>query len=117
MNELAIEYLTGMKKANKNIISNLHEIIQMCEKKIELSNLNENVYSDKEERTLYYYNNMQYICQKMLVETEISLININNEISCCWCCHEFVRDTIDIGPERTMDIVYCELCEYTKHTN
>lgn len=112
MNALAIDCLTSMKKANKRIISNLYEIIQICETKREFFNSHEHV--DNEERVMHYYNNMHYICQKMLEETEISLKQINDEISLCWCCHKFVRDTIDIGPERTMDIIYCEHCEYTK---
>lgn len=27
------------------------------------------------------------------------------------CKHQFVRDLIDIDPDRSMMIVYCELCE------
>jgi len=115
MNALAIDCLTCMKNANKRIIGNLHDIIQICETKREFFNLQQNVCNNNnEEKSMHYYNNMHYICQKMLEETELSLKQINHEISSCWCCHQFVRDTIDIGPEKTMDIIYCELCEYTK---
>jgi hypothetical protein len=27
------------------------------------------------------------------------------------CQHQFIRDLIDIDPDRSMTIVYCELCE------
>ena len=27
------------------------------------------------------------------------------------CEHQFVHDLIDIDPDRSMEIVYCELCE------
>ena len=31
----------------------------------------------------------------------------------CICVHEFVRDLIDITPDKSMEITYCILCEYT----
>ena len=33
------------------------------------------------------------------------------------CDHEFVRDLIDITPDKSMEITYCILCEYTLDTN
>jgi len=30
------------------------------------------------------------------------------------CDHEFVEDMIDITPERSENITYCKICEYTK---
>ena len=29
------------------------------------------------------------------------------------CCHVFVEDTIDISPDRSINIKYCSVCEYT----
>ena len=29
------------------------------------------------------------------------------------CVHEFVRDLIDITPDKSIEITYCILCEYT----
>lgn len=29
------------------------------------------------------------------------------------CAHEFVKDSIDISPERCQNITYCKICEYT----
>ena len=29
------------------------------------------------------------------------------------CNHQFVRDLIDITPDKSMEITYCILCEYT----
>jgi hypothetical protein len=31
-----------------------------------------------------------------------------------YCCHSFVRDSIDISPEKTIQIVYCKYCHVTK---
>ena len=30
------------------------------------------------------------------------------------CSHEFVTDMIDINPERSQNITFCRICEYTK---
>jgi len=31
------------------------------------------------------------------------------------CCeHYFIRDLIDITPDKSKEIIYCILCEYTK---
>jgi hypothetical protein len=29
------------------------------------------------------------------------------------CCHDFVEDTIDVSPDRSINIKYCSVCEYT----
>ena len=34
---------------------------------------------------------------------------INNDL----CSHKFINDTIDIHPEKSMNITYCKICEYT----
>ena len=30
------------------------------------------------------------------------------------CCHEMVRDELDVDPERSININYCIKCEYTE---
>jgi len=30
------------------------------------------------------------------------------------CEHQFIHDLIDIGPDKSLEITYCILCEYTK---
>lgn len=30
------------------------------------------------------------------------------------CVHEFITDTIDIDPDKSNNITYCKICEYTK---
>ena len=42
---------------------------------------------------------------------------INKDNNNCICVHEFVRDLIDITPDKSMEITYCILCEYTLDTN
>ena len=38
---------------------------------------------------------------------------INKDNNNCSCVHEFVRDLIDITPDKSMEITYCILCEFT----
>lgn len=38
---------------------------------------------------------------------------INKDNNKYKCDHEFVRDLIDITPDKSMEITYCILCEYT----
>ena len=50
-------------------------------------------------------------------EQEIEDINTlvqgaNNKMVSC-CQHDLVKDTIDIGCEKTKNITYCTICEYT----
>jgi hypothetical protein len=34
----------------------------------------------------------------------------------CECEHHFIRDLIDITPDHSKEIVYCEYCEYIPST-
>ena len=36
-----------------------------------------------------------------------------NKIIETMCNHTFIKDTIDISPDRTQNIRYCSICEYT----
>jgi hypothetical protein len=54
---------------------------------------------------------------KKKYEQEIEDINTlvqgaNKKMVSC-CQHDFVKDTIDIGCEKTKNITYCTICEYT----
>ena len=50
-------------------------------------------------------NNFFYVKRKPIKK------NIKNCIP--GCQHKLVKDMIDINPEKSMVIVYCELCEQT----
>ena len=44
------------------------------------------------------------------INTLIQVAN-NKMVSCCQ--HDFVRDTIDVDCEKSQNITYCTICEYT----
>jgi flagellar biosynthesis regulator FlbT len=98
-----LDTLIEDRNQNKKIIQKLKSILETYEK-IELFNSCERIQEFINSRKIY---------QEMLDHYIIYLDEINNKIECS-CCHRFIKDVIDIGPESTMNITYCEICEYTK---
>jgi hypothetical protein len=47
------------------------------------------------------------------IEDINTLIQVANDKMVSCCQHDFVKDTIDIGCEKTQNITYCTICEYT----
>jgi hypothetical protein len=93
-----IDYFLFLKKKYVNISSYLNEII--------------NSYDE-----LSFYN-IDFLLQCNKYKKELSEIknfinNINYSISQL-CQHEFVEDEIDLTPDRSQKIEYCQICEYTK---
>jgi hypothetical protein len=43
-----------------------------------------------------------------------TLIQIENDKMVSCCQHDFVKDTIDIGCEKSQNITYCTICEFTQ---
>jgi hypothetical protein len=93
-----IDYFLFLKKKYVNISSYLNEIINSYEE-------------------LSFYNNYFLLqCNKYkkeLSEIQNFINNINYSISQL-CQHEFVEDEIDLTPDRSQKIEYCQICEYTK---
>jgi hypothetical protein len=60
----------------------------------------EELIDDKEhiKSKLKYINNLRNICEKKIIKL---------------CNHEFINDVIDINPEKSQNITYCKICEYT----
>jgi hypothetical protein len=51
--------------------------------------------------------------EKEIRATEEQIILISKNIQHN-CVHEFIEDYVDVDPERSEKIVYCQVCEYTK---
>ena len=98
MNCKNIDYFLFLKKKYINILTYLTEII--------------NSY----EEMLLHNDEFAYECNKYKNElAEIKFfITIVNKSICKLCQHEFVEDEIDLTPERSQKIEYCQICEYTK---
>jgi hypothetical protein len=48
------------------------------------------------------------------IEDINTLIQVANDKMVSCCQHDFVKDTIDIDCEKSQNITYCTICEYTK---
>jgi len=93
-----IDYFLFLKKKYVNISSYLNEIINSYEE-------------------ITFYNN-DFLLQYNKYKNELSeikhLINNINDSICHICKHEFVEDEIDLTPDLSQKIEYCQICEYTK---
>lgn len=110
---MSIDYYLHSKKTYKNISYHLKEIINLYSDFIELT---------KDEDNLYNYNKEEDITNLLKIKTgyedklkELSFFKdfVNNKITLL-CNHEYVHDSIDITPDTSQNITYCEKCEHTK---
>ena len=118
-----IKFWEQIKNKNARIIFNLEQIIQICKKRIEIASEN-NVNDDKrmidkriddkriDDKRINDSNKLIQTCETILNNTQKTEELINNKLQCS-CFHKFVKDMIDIGPETSMNITYCELCDLT----
>ena len=107
---MRLEYYLCCRKEYEDIINYLNEIIKKYEIISDVTatecNLegyyeifqpehNKNFFIDK----LNHISQLKKICDRKVIEL---------------CEHEFIKDVIDIDPERSQTIIYCKICEYTK---
>lgn len=99
-----INFFLSSKKKLQNILSYLNEIkLSYCEIQIESCH---DISSEYIAEQINEY-------EKKINEVEISIEHLN-QIICSNCQHTFVEDVIDITPDRSQNITYCTICEYTK---
>ena len=91
MNLLLLEMETNMKS---------------CEEKLK----GKNVYLTNNLQELQYlYNKFTFLIHENII--------LCDEIILKTCHHKFTKDLIDIDPERSEIIYYCEFCGFTKNDN
>lgn len=108
--------LLVLRQKYNSVLSHLHEVVDTHDEIIgnhEL--LLSGVLTQSDLTTQIYY--AQIIEQKKYYLTEITYItqaikNVTKDIH-QYCLHEFVNDSIDIDCERSQNITYCTICEYT----
>jgi hypothetical protein len=119
---MSLEYYINLKNMYQQVINNLDDIINNYYNLLKISQnaitqnftedirftninniLNECIFFEK--KIFNYTQERKYIiCKKEECEKYIYEL----------CEHEFVVDFIDIGLEKTKNITYCKICEYTK---
>ena len=112
---MSLEYFFSLKKNYENIYLNLEEIRNTYIKILEDSIIEngDNQYSQVSRGEI---TNIQFCIseyEEKMKQIETSKQNINNKLKEI-CQHEFVRDYIDVSPERSIEITYCSICEYTQ---
>ena len=104
-----INYFLLLRGKYNSMLSNINDMIETC---IEIDEYN-NEFLTNNDRGLYILfnsdaNKKQFIERKKHVQ---NLKNICNQYIHSLCNHEFVKDDIDIDPDRSKTISYCNLCE------
>ena len=97
-----INYFLSSKTRLEKILSYLYEI--------------KSTYNEIERR---HYINYEYIEDEIndydkKINNLEEIIKYLNELICNNCEHTFVDDLIDITPDKSQNITYCTICEYTK---
>ena len=107
---MSINYYLFCRESYNRIIHDLDNIINIFEEldeciKEEHEVLNSDVVlSNQSHNKLFFYSRKKHmqvlrsVCDKKILEL---------------CKHEFVEDTIDITPDKSQNIRYCSICEYT----
>ena len=106
---MSLEYYIYCRKSYDKIIQELDCIIDMFD---EIDNftfteidITYEMLNNVEQNKHFFIERKKYIEQlrKFCSDKVIEL-----------CCHEMVDDDIDITPERSQRIRYCDICEYTE---
>ena len=95
-----INYFLSSKKKLQKILSYLNEIkLTYCE-------IDDGINDEYITEQIIEY-------EKKIIELDLTIEHLNQFI-CHNCEHTFVEDVIDITPDRSQNITYCTICEYTK---
>ena len=108
MNNSITERMIQMKQNIENLKSHIKETI--LRQQIQ----DETVDTDSDsmrELLNTYYTYLQY-CVARMDHLEHLIANTNLEIT-NHCCHEIITDYIDIDPDKSMTIKYCNKCSLT----
>jgi hypothetical protein len=101
---MSINYFLSSKKKLQKILSYLNEIkLTYCEIEMERDDGINDEYITEQVN--------EY--EKKILELDLTIEYLNQFI-CHNCEHTFVEDVIDITPDRSQNITYCTICEYTK---
>lgn len=107
---MSVDYYLFCRNSYDMIIRELQYIIDILEeideyRQEEQSQTNlDIVLANESNNKLFFYSRKQYIkvlrsvCNKKIEEL---------------CNHNFITDTIDITPDKSQNIRYCSICEYT----
>ena len=108
---MSLEYYLYCRKSYDKILQQLDYIIDTYEDINDTTYFEENL--EKEDIELFdtEQNKNFFIERKKHIE---NLRSICNSKVLELCCHQIVEDDIDITPERSQRIRYCDVCNFTE---
>ena len=99
-------YFLSLKKKYSNMLIYLQEIHYLYNSILDIHEAN-----NKLDEYNLIYNKILNISEE-ISETKNFLYNIEKDIQDN-CDHNFVDDVIDIHPDKSVNIKYCTICEFT----
>ena len=110
---MSIDYFLHSKKIYKHIEYHLKDIISLYDEFIELTENEEitNNYNKDEDVRFLKQTKCEY--NEKIRQIHFFKDYLNKKII-DMCNHNFVKDSIDISPDKSQNIEYCTRCEYTK---
>lgn len=112
---MSLEHYLYCRKAYDNIIRDLEDIIYNYDCILDKTNnlsIEEELCKELGE-TFFLNNNKNYFISKLKYTKNLK--NICSQRINKLCVHSFIEDMIDLTPDMSKNIVYCEICEYTKN--
>jgi len=110
---MSVNYFLYAKSHHKNIINLLEEITNIYDNILnDINNIDNYGLVDIKEY-MDFVTNLKKINDSNIIEN-IKIYNLLNCRVSEVCDHKFITDTIDITPDRSQEIIYCTICEYTK---
>ena len=88
----------------ENIISIIEEVDEYTKKEVNL--LETDIAVENESCNLLFFSSRKEHMQLLRETYNKKIMDL--------CNHEFIEDTIDITPDRSQNIRYCSICEYTE---
>ena len=107
---MSINYYLFCKKSYDKIISDLENIISIFEEIDEFAKEEKDLFTPDSVSSNQTHNKTFFYERKEHIRILRALCNMK---IFKMCNHEFIEDTIDIDPDRSKNIRYCRICEYT----
>ena len=110
---MSIDYFLQSKHIYKQIEYNLKEIIELYKEFIELTESQENIVKYSKEQDIQFLIKTKEEYNEKVKNIGFFKDFIKQKMMDC-CQHNFVKDEIDISPEKSQQIEYCSICDFTK---
>ena len=111
---MSIDYFLNAKQKHENLEIYLKKIINIYDDLIKKTENQDSIdieYSAEE--VIIILKKIKKSYEEKLIETS-ETTNLFHELCHEVCEHKYIIDLIDISPDKSMTIEYCEICGYTK---